>query len=174
LSGTIRFSILGEPAFTQNLHGLDVRSLFFAASWLPYKFVPAFLKKASFLANSCRVFWKKPASLQIRVRFFEISQLPCKFVSGFSKKADYLASSCHVFWEKPPSLQIRVVFFQKSQLPCKFLSYNPGTMDNDIERQKKLEADAVQDGSASVRQELRIPFGDGFQTGPQLGRNAGL
>jgi hypothetical protein len=35
---------------------------------------------------------------------------------------------------------------KKAQLPCKFLSYNPVTLDNDIERQKKLEADAVRDG----------------------------
>ncbi len=35
---------------------------------------------------------------------------------------------------------------KKAQLPCEFLSYNPVTLDNDIERQKKLEADAVRDG----------------------------
>src|ERR1700733_7718347 len=37
-------------------------------------------------------------------------------------------------------------FFKITQLPSKFLSYNPVAMDNDIERQKKLEADSVRDG----------------------------
>jgi DNA-directed RNA polymerase len=48
--------------------------------------------------------------------FFEIRQLPCKFVPGFSKKPSFLANSFHII---------------------------PVTLDNDIERQKKLEADAV-------------------------------
>ena len=43
-------------------------------------------------------------------------------------------------------MRIRARFFEKSQLPCQFLSYNAATLDNDIELQKKLEADAVQDG----------------------------
>ena len=41
------------------------------------------------------------------------------------------------------SLQIPPSFFPGTQLFCKFLSYNPVTLDNDIERQKELEADAV-------------------------------
>ena len=43
-------------------------------------------------------------------------------------------------------MRIRASFFERDQLFCKFLSYNPVTLDNDIELQKKLEADAVRDG----------------------------
>ena len=43
-------------------------------------------------------------------------------------------------------MQVLASVFKESQLPCKFLSYNPVTLDNGIELQKKLEADAVRDG----------------------------
>src|SRR5262249_49829377 len=93
--GGVIFQEAGFPAnschvFSRNLASPQVRSMLFAGSWLPRKFVPCFFQEAGFPASSFRVFCRKLAS--------------CKFVPCFLQEAGFPASSFRVFSKKPASL----------------------------------------------------------------------
>jgi len=111
---------------------LPIPSVSFPGSRLFYELLPAFFPEGGCFENSIGFFSGALTLLRIPSSFPPGRGLSCKFLQVIFQEGLFLANF--------PS------FFPGTWLFCKFLSYNPVTLDNDIERQKKLEADAVRDG----------------------------